>query len=60
MRKGYRVFLGAFICGVLFFLWTLIVFDIGSYSSGELHSTQETCEAELRRSESCKQVWVKE
>ena len=59
MSNGENMFMGALL-GLAFMCWTWLVFDLGSYSSGEQHPTQETCEAELRRSESCEQVWVKE
>jgi len=59
MSISERDFIGAFIFGGLFVFWTWLVFDLGSYNSVKLHSTQETCEAELLRSESCEQVWVK-
>ncbi len=59
MSNGERVFIGA-IFGMLFMCWTGLVLEIGKSKAPDLHPTQETCEAELLRSESCKQVWVKE
>ena len=58
MSNGERVFIGAMF-GVLFMCWTGLMYELGKSQAPDLHSTQQACEAELLRSESCEQVWVK-
>lgn len=43
----------------VFVLWSVTMFAAGGDLAPDLPPTQQTCEAELLRSESCEQVWVK-
>jgi len=58
MSNGENMIMGALLC-FAFMCWSALMFVAGGDTAPDLHSAQQACEAELRRSESCEQVWVK-
>ena len=58
MSDGENLFMGALL-GLAFICWSALMAASGWEQAPDLHPTQEACEAELLRSESCEQVWVK-